>query len=64
MPVIFIVVLESLNIKDVTLIETSGGVWGAVNAALRRSDLITCVVADSFDGRTLRRGFAKALIEE
>ena len=41
--------------KDVTLIETSGGVWGAVNAALRRSDLITCVVADSFDGRTLRR---------
>lgn len=59
-----IALLWHLNYSKVSLAGTSGGAWVAVNAALECPELIDKVVADSFSGRTLEDGFAKALIEE
>lgn len=59
-----IALIEHLNIKNVNLLGTSGGAWAAVNTALERPDLIASVIADSFDGRTLDKDFAKNLQEE
>lgn len=46
------------------LVGTSGGAWVAINAALKRPDLVEKVVADSFDGRTLGDHFAENLLQE
>ncbi len=43
---------------------TSGGAWAALNAGLEHPDLVRGIVADSFDGRTLHRGFDRELLEE
>ena len=59
-----VALIEHLNYKKVNLIGTSGGAWVAVNTALSRPDLIEKVVADSFDGRTLDKNFAKNLLAE
>lgn len=59
-----IALLEHLNYGNVSLAGTSGGAWAAVNAALKRPDLIEKVIADSFDGRTLADDFSKNLLEE
>ena len=42
--------IEHLKIEKADLLGTSGGAWAAVNAALKRPDLVHRVVADSFDG--------------
>lgn len=59
-----IALMEHLKIQKVNLLGTSGGAWVAVNAALERPDLISKVIADSFDGRTLDKNFAKNLLKE
>lgn len=59
-----IALIEYLKLDQASLIGTSGGAWAAVNAALKRPDLITCVIADSFDGRTLSKDFSKMLVAE
>lgn len=59
-----IALIEYLNLRQVTLLGTSGGAWAAVNAALERPDLIHKVIADSFDGRTLAHDFAENLVKE
>lgn len=59
-----IALLEHLGGGKVSLIGTSGGAWAAINAALQRPDLVECVVADSFDGRTLAGDFAENLLKE
>lgn len=59
-----IALLEHLQYGKVSLVGTSGGAWVAINAALKRPDLIDRVVADSFDGRTLAEDFAENLIKE
>lgn len=59
-----IALIEHLSIRKVNLLGTSGGAWVAVNAALKRPDLIHKIIADSFDGRTLAPDFAKNLLEE
>ena len=46
------------------LLGTSGGAWAALNAGLEHPDLVRGIVADSFDGRTLHRGFDRELLEE
>lgn len=56
--------VEHLNLKKVNLLGTSGGAWVAVNTALKRPDLVEHVIADSFDGRTLRDGFVENLRKE
>lgn len=59
-----IALIEHLEIEKVNLLGTSGGAWVAVNTALKRSDLIDKVIADSFDGRTLHENFAENLLQE
>ncbi|MFR3225521.1 MAG: alpha/beta fold hydrolase [Blautia massiliensis (ex Durand et al. 2017)] len=59
-----IALIEHLKIKKAGLLGTSGGAWAAVNAALKRPDLVHRVVADSFDGRTLHASFADDLQRE
>lgn len=59
-----VALLEYLNLGKVNLVGTSGGAWVAINAALKRPDLVDKVVADSFDGRTLGDDFAENLLEE
>lgn len=56
--------LDYLKPGKANLIGTSGGAWVAVNVALERPDLVNKVVADSFDGRTLAKDFAKNLLAE
>ena len=55
--------LEHLHCRA-ALVGTSGGAWAALNAALKRPDLIRCVIADSFDGRTLHPTFTEDLLTE
>lgn len=45
-----IALIEQLQLKDVKLIGTSGGALVALNVALERQDLISAVIADSFEG--------------
>lgn len=59
-----IALLQHLQYGKVNLVGTSGGAWVAINAALKRPDLVERVVADSFDGRTLAEDFAENLIKE
>ncbi len=59
-----IALIEHLGYAQVNLVGTSGGAWVAVNAALERPDLVSKVVADSFDGRTLHKSFAEDLRTE
>ena len=59
-----IALIEHLNLTEVNLLGTSGGAWVAVNTALKRPDLVDKVIADSFDGRTLDKDFAKNLLKE
>lgn len=59
-----IALLEYLNCGKACLAGTSGGAWAAVNTALERPGLVTKVIADSFDGRTLAEDFPKNLLEE
>ena len=59
-----VALIDHLRIKKVNVLGTSGGAWAAVNTALERPDLINKVIADSFDGRTLDKDFAKNLLQE
>ena len=59
-----IALAEHLDNGKVSLIGTSGGAWAAVNAALKRPDLFECIIADSFDGRTLNNRFSENLLTE
>lgn len=59
-----IALLEHLKCGKAGLIGTSGGAWGAVNAALARPDLVEKVIADSFDGRQLADDFSANLLTE
>ncbi|MEG0592031.1 MAG: alpha/beta hydrolase [Coprobacillus sp.] len=59
-----VALLDYLNYKEVNLIGTSGGAWVAIHIALERPDLVSKVVADSFDGRTLHAGFIDELIRQ
>lgn len=52
------------GLGPVFLVGTSGGAWAALNAGLEHPDLVRGIVADSFDGRTLHRGFDRELLEE
>ncbi len=58
-----ITLINSLSLKNVNLLGTSGGAWVAINVALERPDLVKKVVADSFDGRTLASDFADKLLK-
>lgn len=55
---------QTLNCGKVNLIGTSGGAYAAVNAALEMPSLFKKVVADSFDGNSLPKGFADSIIRE
>lgn len=55
---------ESLNLKDVNLIGTSGGALAAINVALERPDLVGKVIADSFEGERSIDEFAGDVIED
>lgn len=55
---------ETLGLRGVHLVGTSGGAYAAINAALMQPALFGRVVADSFDGQTLAPGFAEALLQE
>lgn len=59
-----IALCETLGLRGVHLVGTSGGAYAAINAALMRPALFGKVVADSFDGQTLAPGFADALVQE
>lgn len=59
-----IALIEHLQLAQVHLLGTSGGAWVAINTALKRPDLISKVVADSFDGRSLHENFANNLLQE
>lgn len=59
-----IALLKYLGYQTVSLVGTSGGAWVAINVALKRPDLVSHVVADSFDGRTLNDDFKDNLIIE
>lgn len=59
-----IALIEHLKLKKVNLLGTSGGAWVAVNTALKRHNLVSKVVADSFDGRRLSENFAADLLQE
>ncbi|MCH1984117.1 alpha/beta hydrolase [Ruminococcus sp. OA3] len=59
-----IALMEHLKLGKVNLVGTSGGAWVAINAALKRPDLVDRVVADSFDGRALADDFSDNLIQE
>lgn len=59
-----IALIEHLKLEKVNLLGTSGGAWVAVNTALKRHDLVSKVVADSFDGRSLSENFAADLLQE
>ena len=48
-----VALIEHLQLAQVHLLGTSGGAWVAVTTALKRPDLISKVVADSFHGRRL-----------
>ena len=56
--------IRHLGLGPVFLVGTSGGAWAALNAGLEHPDLVRGIVADSFDGRTLHRGFDRELLEE
>ena len=56
--------IRHLGLSPVFLVGTSGGAWAALNAGLEHPDLVRGIVADSFDGRTLHRGFDRELLEE
>lgn len=43
---------DDLKLPKVKLIGCSGGALAAINAALERPEIIDCVVADSFEGRS------------
>ena len=58
-----IALIDYLGYNKVNLVGTSGGAWVAINVALERPDLVTRVVADSFDGRTLHEGFSAELLK-
>lgn len=55
---------KALNYGKVNLIGTSGGAYAAINAALEMPELFKKVVADSFDGNSLPKGFADNIILE
>ncbi len=55
---------KKLSCGKVNLIGTSGGAYAAINAALERPDLFNKIVADSFDGSSLHKGFADSIIKE
>lgn len=59
-----VALLEHRQLGKVHLVGTSGGAWAAINAALLRPDLFATVTADSFDGRTLHKGFADELVAD
>ncbi len=59
-----IALINHLQYEKVNLVGTSGGAWAAINAALECPEKIGCVVADSFDGRTLHDGFGADLVKE
>lgn len=56
--------IEQSGYEKVDLLGTSGGAYVGINVALERPDLIHRIVADSFDGRTIRSGFNEDLIKE
>lgn len=58
-----ITLLDFLRIGPANLLGSSGGAWVAINVALERPDLVSKVIADSFDGRTLAPGFAERLLK-
>ncbi len=53
-----------LGIEKVNLCGTSGGAYAAVNAALKRPELFNKVIADSFEGNSLHKGFADSVSKE
>ena len=55
---------QHLELKEVSLIGTSGGAWVAMNAAMMMKDRVSSLIADSFDGRTLNSSFSSNLIKE
>lgn len=55
---------KALNYGKINLIGTSGGAYAAINAALEMPELFKKVVADSFDGNSLPKGFAEGIIRE
>lgn len=59
-----IALLEHLSYDRVHLLGTSGGAYVALHVVMKKPELIGKVIADSFDGRTLREGFADDLLAE
>ena len=55
---------QTLDYGKVNLVGTSGGAYAAINAALEKPELFKKVVADSFDGNFLPKGFAESIIHE
>ena len=55
---------QTLDYGKVNLAGTSGGAYAAINAALEKPELFKKVVADSFDGNFLPKGFAESIIHE
>lgn len=55
---------QTLNYGKINLVGTSGGAYAAINAALEMPELFKKVVAYSFDGNFLPKGFADSIIRE
>jgi pimeloyl-ACP methyl ester carboxylesterase len=55
---------ETNGYKNVNLIGTSGGAIAAINVALERPDLISKVIADSFEGESSIEEFAGTVVDE
>lgn len=53
-----------LGLEKVNLCGTSGGAYAAVNAVLKRPELFNKVIADSFEGNSLHKGFAESVLKE
>ncbi len=56
--------LEEKQYRDVFLLGSSGGALVAINAALERPDLISRIVADSFEGEKALDAFTENIVND
>lgn len=56
--------LEQVQYKKVNLIGSSGGALVAINVALERPDLVSKVIADSFEGEVPLPDFVQNIVQE
>lgn len=55
---------EALDYKNIHLVDTSGGTLAAINVALERPDLVSKLIADSFEGTHSVEHFAGQVLQE